>query len=145
MSIRSLTLGSFFPRVKSETKTEVTKTVRRPTIITSRSFSTGHAAVRQSRRAKLTSFVPWLSAAACAGVIAVSGLYLFSINLYAAKGYDLKRQQAAVRELTAQQQQLIIKQAEIGSIAQLASQASADQLVQITDEEFIQPKQLSAR
>jgi hypothetical protein len=65
--------------------------------------------------------------------------------MYAAKGYDLKKQQAKVRDLTAQHQQLIIKQAEIGSIAQLSSAAASESLVQITDEEFIHPKQLTSR
>lgn len=146
MSIRSLTLGGILPRIKSETKTTNFKATpsRRATIIMSRAVASP-AVSRARRNFRVSAVVPWLSAAACAAVIVVSAMYLFSINLYSAKGYDLKKQQAIVRDLTARQQQLIIKQAEIGSIAQLNSAATAEQLVQITDEEFIQPRQLSAR
>jgi hypothetical protein len=143
MSIRSLALGGIIPWTKSEPKLTAVSTVRRPTIISSRTIA--RPGTRTRSRLNLASAVPWLSFLAGFAVIAASGLYLFSINMYAAKGYDLKKQQALVRELTAKQQQLIIKQAEVGSIAQLNSAATAEQLVQITDEEFIQPKELSVR
>jgi hypothetical protein len=87
----------------------------------------------------------WLSALL---VVATAGMllaYVFGINQSAAKGYEIKKQQSKLNQLVEQNKKLMVRAAEMGSIVQIQNEAEANQLVQITNQEYLQVNQLTQR
>jgi hypothetical protein len=136
---KALSIGTFIPTVKSETKTNsIAPKYRRATILP-------RAANSSVSRASSASWVPYLSAAALAGVVVTLGFQLFMVNAYATKGYELKRHQQAVRELGDEQKYLLVQQSEMGSISKVNDVAGLYGLVPVTDEEFLTTSQLTQK
>lgn len=71
--------------------------------------------------------------------------YVYMINAYASKGYELKKQQAIINELEETHKRLVIEQAASGSIVKINDVASSAQMVPVTGEEFLTANQVSSR
>jgi hypothetical protein len=131
-------LGSFAPRVSSVTKDHklARHNIRRGIAVKPKRawFSASKDQVKSGM------------ALALSGLIVVTFLaYVFGINQSAAKGYEIKKQQQKLSQLKEQNEQLQVRAAEIGSMTQIQMEAATNQLVQITNQEYLQPNQLSQR
>ena len=73
------------------------------------------------------------------------GFYVFMINAYASKGYELKKHQASIQELQETNKRLVVEQSALGSIVKINDVASAAHMVPVTGEEFLVANQVSAR
>ena len=78
-------------------------------------------------------------------LVAALGFYVYMINAYASKGYELKQQQAAMQEVTETNKRLVIQQAALGSIVKVNDVAATSGMVPVTGEEFLVANQLSSR
>ncbi len=148
---KAFTLNSIIPRITSITKTEVRSNggvkLKRATgrvLTTTRTNSRAKSPAKRSR-VFTSNWVGAFSAAGLAVAVISLGFYVFMINAYASKGYELKRQQAAIEQLTETQKQLVIQQAASGSIVKVNDLASTAGMVPVTSEEFLVANQISKR
>jgi hypothetical protein len=148
MSTKSLALGNLWgglPLVRSVLKEESRKSplvVRRGSAVT---LPRMQAKSKRSFGLSLSGAKSWLSALL---VVATAGMllaYVFGINQSAAKGYEIKKQQSKLNQLVEQNKKLMVRAAEMGSIVQIQNEAEANQLVQITNQEYLQVNQLTQR
>ena len=144
---KAFTLTSFIPRVSSVTKTE---TRAAETVKLKR--ATGRVMVSARSKAvparTQTFSKNWIGSFSAAGlVVLVAGLafYVYGVNASASYGYDLKKQQSVIEELTETQKQLVIQQAASGSIVRINDVASTAGMVPVTTEEFLVANQISKR
>lgn len=157
---KTFTLNSIIPRITSVTKTEsLGKTALKRAngrVLTMRSVKPTKAKTVSSLRAKNSpmkalsrffsgNWVSYVSATSFVAVVVGMGFYVFMINAYASKGYELKRQQAVIEELTETQKQLVIQQAASGSIVKVNDVASTAGMVPVTGEEFLVANQISKK
>ena len=140
MSTKTLSLSAIIPRIKSETKSAARPTTNRRAVVVPRAKATTAVS-----RAVARSFVPAVSVVGVMAIVSMIGFHLFMVNAYAAKGFELKRHQAAITQLTEQQKQLVVREAEMGSIMKVHDVAVEYGLVPIVKEEFLNTKQLSQR
>lgn len=144
---KAFTLNSIIPRISSVTKTESrsieTAKLKRAT---GRVLSaTRTKTVAKRSRVISGNWVGNLSAAGLVIVLAGLAFYVYGVNASASFGYDLKRQQAVIEELTETQKQLVIQQAASGSIVKVNDVASTAGMVPVTSEEFLVANQISKR
>lgn len=158
---KSFTLNSIIPKITSVTKTETAPAKSKPVlksakgrVVTMRSMKSSAAAPARAKsssaRRSLSRFLSgnWIGTVSAAGVLAIvvgMGFYVFMINNSASKGYELKRQQAVMEELTETQKRLVIQQAASGSIVKVNDVASTSGMVPVTGEEFLVANQISKR
>ncbi len=160
---KSFTLNSIIPRITSVTKTEAAPAKSKPVlksakgrVLTMRSVKSAKATTASPVRAKggigrsISRLLNgnWVGSVSAVGVVAIvvgMGFYVFMINNSASKGYELKRQQAAMEELTETQKRLVIQQAASGSIIKVNDVASTSGMVPVTGEEFLVANQISKR
>lgn len=134
------------PRLVSVTKSDVsaTKTThKRATgkvlIVRPTAKAPGRTRVRSAN---------WVSMASALGVLTIAasfGFYVYMINAYASKGYELKKQQAVMKELEETHKRLVVEQAASGSIVKINDVASQARMVPVTGEEFLSANQVSSR
>lgn len=137
--LKALSIGTFIPTIRSETKTKsIAPQYRRATVMP-------RSATATVSRPKAASWVPFLSAAALAAIIVTLGFQLYMVNAYATKGYELKHHQQTVRELGDEQKYLLVQQSEMGSISKVNDVAGLHGLVPVTDEEFLTTSQLTQK
>lgn len=155
---KSFSLTSIVPKISSVTKSDVSAKVThkratgkvlmiRPAAGRAGAKSAARSRSRSRGRSLFRSSA-WVSTASAAGLaclVALFGLYIYTINAYSAKGYELKKQQAAMADLEETHKQLMIKQASSGSILRINDVASAAKMVPVTGEEFLVANQLSTR
>lgn len=149
---KAFTLTSIIPRISSVTKTEVrshggVKLKRATGRVLTATRTNAHAkpSVAKRGRAFTSNWVGTFSAAGLVVAVISLGFYVFMINAYASKGYELKRQQAVIEQLTETQKQLVIQQAASGSIVKVNDLASTAGMVPVTSEEFLVANQISKR
>src|SRR5262245_1034871 len=109
---KALSIGSFIPGLSSETKTSFTQPRYQRATIMPRSAA---APSRVSSR----GILPYVSAGALAISLITLAFHLYMVNAYATKGYELKKHQQAIRELTDKQKYLLVQQSELGSISKV--------------------------
>lgn len=71
--------------------------------------------------------------------------YVFGINQSAAKGYEITKQKNKLNTLIEENKKLLVRTSEVGSILQIQDEAASHNLVQITNQEYLQTTQLSQR
>lgn len=130
MATKTLVLNNFGPRLSVETK----------------SFASSRSSRKMSLgKKRFSGILSLLSTAMLLFSVVISGAHLFTVNIYAAKGFELKQHHMKVAELEEQGKKLMVKQAEIASLAQLNDLANAQGLVPVTIEEFVNNPQFSQR
>ena len=139
MSTKSLFLGIAVPKVFSETKSAALPRARGQVVLP-RSKTTP-----VSRSVSGSNLVPFVSATVIVALAVMLGFHLFMVNAYSGKGFELKRTQAAISELTQQQKALTVRQAELGSFLKVSDLATSLGLVPVTDEEYITSNHLTQR
>lgn len=145
MISKSLSLGVIIPKISSINKT-VTGKVIKNTAVNRRAVLMARPTAKAAAPAlSVGGAVPFVSALCLLGIIALVGFHLFIVNAYSSKGFELKRHQAAIVELTEQQKALLIKQADLGSIGKVNDSAELSGLIPITDEEYLSGNQLSQK
>ena len=80
--------------------------------------------------------------------IAVGGLgvsYLFGINTFAAKGYELSKAQQNLESLNLELRQLNLQAAERSSLVQVQGKLAGSGLVPVTEREYLHNLELSQR
>ncbi len=159
---KTFTLNSIIPRITSVTKTDsapAKTSLKRAngrvlTMRSGKSVKTSTAATPTRGKKGIARSVSrllsgnWVGAVSATGMVAVvvgMGFYVFMINAYASKGYELKRQQAVIEELTETHKRLVIEQAASGSIVKVNDVASTAGMVPVTGEEFLVANQISKR
>lgn len=160
---KAFTLNSIIPKITSVTKTEASSAKPKANlkrangrVLTMRSAKTVKATTASTPRAKTGmlrsisrffngNWVGSVSAVAVVAIVVGMGFYVFMINAYASKGYELKQQQAVIDELTETHKQLVIQQAASGSIVKVNDVASTAGMVPVTGEEFLVANQISKR
>ncbi len=159
---KTFTLNSIIPRITSVTKTDsapAKTSLKRAngrvlTMRSGKSVKASTAATPTRGKKGIARSVSrllsgnWVGAASATGMVAVvvgMGFYVFMINAYASKGYELKRQQAVIEELTETHKRLVIEQAASGSIVKVNDVASTAGMVPVTGEEFLVANQISKR
>lgn len=147
MTSKSYTLTSFIPRITSVVKSEVKTSRATPKRATGQVLINRSAAkpVRATNRLRGGAWVSMVSAGALATLVMIFGFYIYSINTYASKGYELKKEQAQIKQLEETNKRLVIDQAASGSIVKINDVASADHMVPVTGEEFLVANQVSSR
>jgi hypothetical protein len=150
MSTKSLTWGLFGTggaSVRDETKesSRAAHPLNRKAMVLSRpgtrSRSSAHG-ISWSRGELKTR----LALALAGAVVVLSLLYVFGINQSAAKGYEITAQKNRLNTLMEDNKKLLVRTAQAGSVRQIQDEALANQLVQITVQEYLQqPTQLSQR
>ncbi len=138
MSTKSLILGISVPKIFSETKSSALPRARGQVLLPRTKTTT-----TISRSA--ANLVPFVSATAILAIVVMLGFHLFMVNAYSGKGFELKRTQAAIAELTEQQKKLIVQQAELGSIMRVSDVAATYGLVPVTEEEFVTTNHLTQK
>lgn len=145
MNTKSLSFGIVFPKIVSVTKTAVsapkTKSVSKKALVMPR--TTPVKLVLRGSFFKM--LVPVGSIVSIAMIVSMIGFHLFAVNSYSGKGFELKRHQAAIAELTDQQKRLVVLQAEMGSIMKVSDAANRFGLMPIANEEYITSNQLTQR
>lgn len=165
---KTFTLNSIIPRITSVTKTEASSSKPKATlkrakgrVLTIRSAKAVKAntaastsrvkvgVIRSSVRS-ISRFLNgnWIGNASAVGLVAIvvgMGFYVFMINASSSTGYELKRQQAAIQELTEVHKSLVIQQAASGSIVKVNDVASTAGMVPVSGEEFLVANQISKR
>lgn len=152
---KAFTLTSIIPRITSITKTEVRshggvklkRATGRVLTVTRSNARANTSAKSASKRSKIFS-TNWVGNFSAAGLVVVTAglaFYVYGVNASASYGYELKRQQAVVQELTETQKQLVIQQAASGSIVKVNDLASTAGMVPVTSEEFLVANQISKR
>jgi hypothetical protein len=145
MSTKTLSLSGFLPAFIKENKT-----------ITHRSGHYAPAARPAIRRRGRThtlrglagtmspSGISNLSLALVGAVVMVAVLYIFGINTYAAKGYEIKALQNQITQAQIQSDSLTLKTAELSSMTNIDQAVVATHLVPVTAEEFLRPQSQTA-
>ena len=147
MSSKAFTFNTIIPRitsvVKSDAKAHKEAAPKRATgrVLVARSTSAAPSRSRVSNN----SWVSLVSATGLVVIVVALGFYVYMINAYASKGYELKRQQAAMQEVVETNKRLVVQQAALGSIVKVNDVASTSGMVPVTGEEFLVANQLSAR
>lgn len=139
MSTKTLILGISVPKVFSETKSAALPRARGQ-VLMARTKSTA-----VSSRTTQANLIPFISATVIVAIGVMLGFHLFTVNAYSSKGFELKRIQAAINQLTDQQKKLVVQQAELGSIVKVSDVAATYGLVPVTDSEFINTNHLTQR
>lgn len=147
MSSKSFTFNSIIPRISSTVKAEPKAKVDAPKRATGRVLVTRSAPNTTSTRVRpsMNSLVGFASATALVAVVVALGFYVYMINAYASKGYELKKQQAAMQEVVETNKRLVIQQAALGSIVRVNDVASTSGMVPVTGEEFLVANHVSSR
>ena len=73
------------------------------------------------------------------------GLYLFQVNSFSTKGYEVRSLQKKVAQLGEQQKQLATKAAELQSLQRLGSDSALGRMVPVTTISYIQNANLTKR
>lgn len=152
---KAFTLTSIIPRITSITKTEVRsnsgvklKRANGRVLTITRSNARSNASAKPAVKRSRIFSSNWVGSFSTVGLVAVvAGLafYVYGVNASASYGYELKRQQSVVQELTETQKQLVIQQAASGSIVRVNDVASTAGMVPVTSEEFLVANQISKR
>lgn len=148
MSSKSFTFNSIIPRISSTVKVEPKAKVDAPKRATGRVLVARSApSVTASPRIRPTmnNLVGFASATALVGIVVAFGFYVYMINAYASKGYELKKQQAAMQGVVETNKRLVIQQAALGSIVKVNDVASTSGMVPVTGEEFLVANHVSSR
>ncbi len=146
---KTFSLNSVIPRISSVTKSDVSSKAsnKRATgkvlMIRPSARTSSKSVLRSTFRS--SNWVGMASAAGIAVLVVAFGFYIYMINAYASKGYELKKQQAAMTQLEETHKRLMIEQAASGSILKINDVASAARMIPVTGEEFLVPNQVSAR
>lgn len=140
MSSKSIPFGwlGALPKIASETKTP-SRSLNRSTIVLGKSAT---------RRSFSWKFSLNKETASIGLVVVTAGMlvaYVFGINQSAAKGYEVTREKNKLNELVEDNRKLLVRVAEVGSIVQIQQEAEANQLVQITNQEYLEVNQFSQR
>lgn len=138
---KAFTLSSIIPSISSVTKTA--KSSARPTSSYGRAYSAATTTGRS--RLQPQTWVSRTSLLAVALVAVGLGFYIYTINASVSKGYELKKEQAALEELQETQKRLVVQQAAMGSIVKVNEVAATSGMVPVTGEEFLSPTHLSSR
>ena len=77
--------------------------------------------------------------------LTISIVYVLGVNSYASTGYEIQQEQVRLNKLQEENKKLMVKAAEVGSISQIQNEATVQNLVSITSEEFLQPNHFSQR
>lgn len=146
MSSKSLSLSGVLPKIISITKTGTGYDMPKRSISRKAIVMPGLAGRRAliGLRA-MQGMIPFVSIAAIAMIIGLLGFHLYMVNAYSGKGFELKRHQAAITDLTERQKQLLIEQAQLGSIMKVNDAATAFGLVPVSHEEYVTPNQLTQK
>ena len=141
-----LTVSQFLPVFQKNTKTKITSYV---------SLTSDEPVVfspRKTARASRTMSIPRTAIVSVFGfaLVGLSGLllvtYLFGVNTYAAKGYEVKRLQVRLAEAAEASKKLNLKLSESTSIIQMQSEATEDHFVPVTNVEYVSvPAQFSQK
>lgn len=159
---KAISFSSIMPSISSVTKKEAkapanfkratgrvinmsAKTSSKTAVKTASTRSTRSGFGLRSVARALAGNIAYINAFCLLAVVVGLGFYVFMINAYASKGYELKRQQAAIDELTETQKQLVIQQAASGSIVKVNDLASTSGMVPVSGEEFLVANQISHR
>ena len=129
------------PRILSVTKSDGPASRKKAT--SGRAFSAPAKPVRSR-----VTFSSWIGTGSVLGIAAIFvslGFYIYTINASVSKGFELKKQQAAIDTLNETQKRLMVQQAALGSIVKVNDVASTAGMVPVTGEEFLVANQLSAR
>jgi hypothetical protein len=148
MSSKTFTFNTIIPRITSVVKGESQpRKADAPKRATGRVLVARSAAAAPSSRARSgqSNLVSLVSATALVVIVVALGFYVYMINAYASKGYELKRQQAAMQEVLETNKRLVVQQAALGSIVKVNDVAATSGMVPVTGEEFLAAHQLSAR
>jgi hypothetical protein len=148
MSTKTFSFNTVIPRITSITKSDSKKTVpnrAKGKVLVVRSASSSSSRSNSRIKINASSFVGFASAAGLVAIVVALGFYVYMINAYASKGYELKRQQAVIKELTDTNKKLVIQQAAQSSIVRVNDVAATSGMVPVTGEEFLVASQLSAR
>ena len=150
MSTKSLAWGLFggVPSVRSETKEAPGHAAPRRAIVMDRPGAARSRSLTRSRPLALLrgETRTKLAIALAVGVVLLSLAYIFGINQSAAKGYEVTAQKNKLNTLIEDNKKLLVRTAQAGSVSQIQDDASANQLVQITAQEYLQqPTQLTQR
>ncbi|GEM_PF-6332166 len=127
------------PRIGSEAqnKTQTTFAQKKAT-----SFSRV-VAVPIVKMASRKNHLPWfkvsLTSLILVNVMAML-TYFFGINMYAAKGYEIKQLHKKIDSLTTEQQKLSLKAAEFSSLTQVQAGIQTWEFVPVTQTEFVRIK-----
>lgn len=143
MNSGSFRLSSIIPSISSVTKTTSGKVVSGNRTTYGRAYSAAATAGRSRVQTR-----NWVSRASALGAVAVVlglGFYIYTINAAVSKGYELKAQQAVVKELQETQKRLVVQQAALGSIVKVNDLASTAGMVPVTGQEYLVANQLSSR
>ncbi len=141
MTSKAFTLSTFIPSITSVTKTS--KVVPRTTSAYGRAYSA--AATTGRSRVQPQTWVSRTSIMGLALIVLGLGFYIYTINASVSKGYELKKEQAAIEELLETQKRLVVQQAALGSIVKVNDVAATSGMVPVSGEEFLTANQLSAR
>lgn len=146
MSTKSFSFSSVIPRITSITKSEPKARESAGKRATGRVLVARPARTVSTRsRVRFNGMVGFASAAGLVVLVVALGFYVYMINAYASKGYELKRQQAAMEELAETNKRLVVQQAALGSIVKINDVAATSGMVPVTGEEFLAANQLSSR
>ena len=99
----------------------------------------------KSSRSSQTGWIGAVNVTAVVGIVFALSFYVYTINGSVSKGYDLKKQQAAMEELVETEKRLMVQQASLGAIVKVNEVASISGMVPVTNEEFLIAGQLSSR
>lgn len=146
MSSKSLSLGMVIPKIVSVTKTGNSYEPSKRTINKKATVLPRVAAGKSMALPRGGQWViPIASVASIAFIIGLVGFHLYIVNAYSSKGFELKRHQAAITELTEQQKRLLIEQAQLGSISKVNDAAGAFGLVPVSHEEYVSSNHLTKK
>ena len=148
--------GFVAPVVKSEQKGAISKRAvssssapaRRSAISTSKS-SGRSIPIRRAVTTRVfggsRNFRSWFGLSLAVGIGVLSVAYVLGVNGYTATGYVIQKEQQNITQLQEEHKKLLVKTAEVGSIAQIQNEATLQNLVAVTSEEFLQPNHFSQR
>lgn len=137
MSSKILTVNKFGPRLSVETK------ANRPGRTSW--WRSAKTANRSGRAGGGSAWVAGFNLAISALIVALVGTHIYTVNAYAAKGYELKQHHQNIALLEEEGKKLLMRQAETASLLQLREVALAQGLVPIVNEEFVNNPQVGQR
>jgi hypothetical protein len=100
------------------------------------------------RRAAVAKPAAWQVGTAIGfGIVAVAllGSYLVSVNSYAARGYEIKKLQTQMAQLTEANQRLNVKVAQVSSMVAVQSQLAGADFIPAGTPQFLQVNQMTMR
>ena len=146
MSSKTFKFNSIIPRITSVVKADSKPHKEAPKRATGRVLVARTATTAPARsRSGSNSWVALVSATSLVAIVIALGFYVYMINAYASKGYELKRQQASMQEAVEINKRLVVQQAALGSIVKVNDVAATSGMVPVTGEEFLVANQLSSR